>query len=113
MCRQRKIGHGLGETQTWREKRRVARSTREMITELDEEALKHQQTMIAVYSFDSGHATFVEASDPDSQQHLDEADASGGLPLGLIAIDRTPGHTSIRRMVFREYPGRRADLVME
>jgi hypothetical protein len=84
-----------------------------MIAELEEEAPKHGQTMIAVKFFKSGHAIFVEATDPDRQQHLDEAVASGGLPLGLIAIDHTYNGTSITRSVFREYSGHRAELVLQ
>lgn len=65
---------------------RAMRDTKDLLRELDEAVPKHQHVVRAV-AFDSGNAILVWPDDPERLRHLDEAVASSGIPLGLIAID--------------------------
>jgi hypothetical protein len=65
----------------------VARTTKELIRELGEEAAPHAGSVAIVVAFENSTAC-IWSHDPDRQQVLDDAVRSGGKPVGLFAVIR-------------------------
>jgi len=98
----------------------ATRTSRDLIRELEEEGARHWYAAIAV-GFDNS-SVFVKSTDIDRQRLLDNALRNGGIPLGVIALDRADEAVTVMSWMYPEYAhvekyrdtlGRLTDLVIQ
>jgi hypothetical protein len=96
------------------------RTSRDLIRELEEEGSRHWYAAIAV-AFDTS-SVFVRSDDVNRQRLLSDAMRNGGIPLGVIALDRADGDITVMSWMYPEYAqeekhrdtlGRLTDLVIQ
>ena len=78
------------------------RTTQQLIAELGQAAAGHQQAAIAMVL--PGNATMlVWPNDNANLEKLDSSFALGGVPLGLLALDRLEGRLTVTSWVYPEH----------
>jgi hypothetical protein len=77
------------------------RSTPELIHELEDEAKNHWYVAMVV-GFESS-TIFVQAKDENRLATLNSAMQAGGIPVGLIAADKTGNELTILARVYPEH----------
>jgi hypothetical protein len=77
------------------------RTTPDLIAELEEEAKKHWYVAMAV-GFETS-TIFVQAEDENRLALLNSAIHEGGIPIGLIAADKTGNQLALRVRCFSEH----------
>lgn len=84
------------------------RSTPELIAELEEES-KQLFSCQLVIAFENT-SIFVDADDPDRLQMLNDAIRAGGIPIGLIATEKSERNVlSVSTRVYPEHTGEAAE----
>src|SRR5271156_5050217 len=83
-----------------------ARSPQDLISELDAAAQEHEHAVIAVPLSSEEEAAYVtiRAADPDRLQRLERVMARGGMPLGLILLDRVEGRLTAKTQLYPDWP---------
>jgi hypothetical protein len=77
------------------------RSTKDLIAELEDEAKNHWVVMLVV-GFETS-TIFVRSGDEDRHTLLNSSVRAGGIPIGLIAVDKTGNELTILTRVYSEH----------
>lgn len=77
------------------------RSTEDLISELEQESKAHFTCSIAIGFADT--SIFIRSTDANRLRLLNEAITNGGIPLGLILVDKLPGTVTVTHRIYPEY----------